>query len=88
MARNGGLVVRTPDGAEWGIATLSRAREVFPDGEVVRYQDGTPYEGKQIADTSSEVTEGTTETPEGGTPASNTQESPESTEEAPKARKK
>lgn len=40
------IVVTVPSlrGAEYGFASLEVAREIFPDCEPVRFQDGTAYE--------------------------------------------
>jgi hypothetical protein len=41
------IVARTPEnGAEYGFETVEDARRVFPEAEIVRYQDGTPYEAE------------------------------------------
>lgn len=39
------IVVTVPSlrGAEYGFASLKDARAIFPDCEIVRYQDGTEY---------------------------------------------
>ena len=40
-------MIRTPSGAEYGLPGLKEANKLYPESKIVRYQDGTPYEGKQ-----------------------------------------
>lgn len=43
------IVARTPsNGAEYGFETVEDARRVFPDAEIVRYQDGTPLSDEDL----------------------------------------
>ena len=43
MSDNTPVVVRLEDGAEYGLQDAETARRVYPNGEIVRYQDGQPF---------------------------------------------
>lgn len=36
------VVVQLPSGAEYGVADAATAKRLYPQGKVVRYQDGEP----------------------------------------------
>lgn len=59
MARKGPLVIRLtkpagdlPTGTEVGVERESDAKRLYPDYEVVSYQDGTPYDVASAPDSS------------------------------------
>lgn len=37
------VVVRLRSGAEYGLRDAATARRIYPNGEIVRYQDGSAY---------------------------------------------
>lgn len=44
MADNRPVIVRLASGAEYGLKSAGDAKRIYPNGVIVRYQDGTPYE--------------------------------------------
>lgn len=44
MTKQRPVVVQLPNGAEYGVASPAVAAKKYPDGKVVRYQDGEIFE--------------------------------------------
>ena len=38
------VIVRLASGAEYGLKSESDAKRIYPNGVILRYQDGTPFE--------------------------------------------
>lgn len=38
------VIVRLGSGAQYGLRSVADAKRIYPNGVIVSYQDGTPYE--------------------------------------------
>lgn len=44
------VVVRLPSGAEYGLRSAAEAKRIYPNGTIVGYQDGSPFEDEAVQD--------------------------------------
>ena len=44
MANDKPVIVRLASGAEYGLKDAGTAKRIYPNGTIVRYQDGSAYE--------------------------------------------
>lgn len=42
------IIIRLPSGEEYGVASFAVVEKFYPEAEVVSYQDGSEYNGKQV----------------------------------------
>lgn len=45
--QNKPVVVRLASGSEYGLKSAAEAKRIYPNGTIVRHQDGSPYEAPQ-----------------------------------------
>lgn len=47
MSADRGVVIRLASGSEYGLRNAEEARRVYPNAEIVRFQDGAPFEEEE-----------------------------------------